>query len=169
MRAILILVASALLLGLVTGEVNHALSAWQLHVFAGGLAVTFAGLHFPRGAGLTVALLAGLLADATSPVAFGTQAMLYGAAFLFVNQIRDRVPTDLAWPRVLVALAANFGIFLALSLLRSRVFPSAGPAWWRLLCDLLCSQALIALIGPWFLELQGQALQLVRFEPARRR
>jgi rod shape-determining protein MreD len=169
MPAVLILFVSALLLGLVTGQVNHALAPYQLSVFAGGLAVTFAGLHFTRGHGLAAALLMGLLADATTPVALGTHAALYVTAFLLVQRVRDRVPSDLAWPRVGVALLANFGIFLALSLLRARAFPSPGPAWVRLFWDLLCSQALIALVGPWFLELQARSLQLVRFEPQRRR
>jgi cell shape-determining protein MreD len=169
MPAILVLAASALLLGFITGELNHGLAAWQLHLFAGGLAVTFAGLHFRRGAGLAVALLAGLAADAVSPVAFGTQAVLFGAAFLFVHQVRDRIPGDLVWPRLIVALIANLGIFLALSVLRTRFFPAAGPAWGRLFWDLACSQLLIILIGPWFLELQARALQFVRFEPPRRR
>lgn len=169
MAAVLILTASALLLGLITGEVNHGLAAWQLHAFAGGLAVTFAGLHFRRGPGLAVALLAGLLADAASPLAFGTQAGLFGAAVLLVHQVRDRIPTDLTWPRVLVALLANLGIFLALSLLRARLFPAAGIAWWRLLADLACSQLLVGLIGPWFLELQARSLQFVRYEGPRPR
>lgn len=169
MLAVLILTVSALLLNLLTGQVNHSLAPYQLHVFAGGLAVTFAGLHFPRGAGLAASLMAGLLADAASPVAFGTHAVLFGAAFLAVQQVRDRVPNDLVWPRVGVALVANLGIFLALSLLRTRLFASPGQAWLRLFWDLLCSQALIALIGPWFLELQARALQWVRFETPRLR
>lgn len=169
MPAILILFASALLLGFFTGQVNHALAPYQLHVFAGGLAVTFAGLQFPHGRGLAAALLMGLLADATTPVPFGTHAVLYAAAFLLVQRVSDRVPTDLAWPRVGVALLANFGIFLILSLLRSRSFAAPGQAWGRLFWDLLCSQALIALIGPWFLELQARSLQLVRFETQRPR
>ncbi|MEN9663249.1 MAG: hypothetical protein RL324_2198 [Verrucomicrobiota bacterium] len=169
MLAVLILSASALLLGLLTGQLNHSFAPYQLHVFAGGLAVTFAGLHFPRMAGLTASVIAGLLADAASPVAFGTQGVLFGAAFLAVQQVRDRVPTDLVWPRVGVALIANLGIFLALSLLRTRLFPSPGPAWYRLFWDLLCSQALIVVIGPWFLELQARSLQMVRFETHRLR
>lgn len=169
MLPVLILFVSALLLGLITGQVNYSLAPWQLHVFAGGLAVTFAGLHFPRGPGLAVVLLAGLLADAASPLAFGTHATLFGAAFLVVHQLRDRVPTDMVWPRVGVALVANFGIFLALSLLRTRLFPAPGQAWVRLFWDLLCSQALVAVIGPWFLALQGRSLQLVRFDTHRLR
>lgn len=169
MPGVLILFLSTLLLHLITGQVNHTLAAWQLHVFAGGLAVTFAGLHFPRGAGLTAVLLAGLLADAASPLAFGTQATLFGAAFLAVQQVRDRVPTDLVWPRVGVALLANGGVFLALTLLHTRVFPAVGPAWGRLFWDFLCSQGLIVLIGPWFLELQVKALQWVRFDHLRLR
>jgi hypothetical protein len=169
MPAVLIITLSALLLDLITGQVNHALAGWQLHVFAGGLAVTFAGLHFSRGAGLAAVLLAGLLADAAGPLAFGTQATLFGAAFLAVQQVRDRVPADLVWPRVGVALLANFGIFLALSLLRTRLFPAPGQAWVRLFWDLAGSQLLIILIGPWFLELQARVLQFVHFEPHRLR
>jgi cell shape-determining protein MreD len=169
MPGILVLFLSTLLLHLITGQVNHTLAAWQLHVFAGGLAVTFAGLHFPRGAGLIAVILAGLLADAASPLAFGTQATLFGAAFLAVQQVRDRVPTDLVWPRVGVALLANGGIFLGLTLLYTGNFPSVGRAWGRLTWDFLCSEALIALIGPWFLELQARALQWVRFDHLRLR
>jgi hypothetical protein len=169
MAAVLILSATALLLGFITGQVNHYLAPLQLSTFAGGLAVTFAGLHFARGPGLAAVILAGLLADAGSPLGFGTHAVCFTLAFLALHRVRDRVPSDLVWPRVGVALLANLGIFLALSLLRVGLSPAPAGAWLRLGWDLLASQLLLVLIGPWFLALQAGSLHLARIESHRLR
>jgi rod shape-determining protein MreD len=63
------------------------------------------------------------------------------------------------------ALLANLGIFIALSLLLLARAPLPFGVWPRLLINLLCSQAFLALIAPWFFALQSRTLALAGFEP----
>ena len=67
---------------------------------------------------------------------------------------------------VVVALLANLGIFLALSLLLLGRHPAPAAAWTRLLADLIFSQIFLALLAPWFFALQREALLLARVDLA---
>ena len=61
-----------------------------------------------------------------------------------------------------VALLANLALFLVLSFFLVARLPVPAAAWPRLIVDLLCSQVLIAAIGPWFFALQTGALEISR-------
>jgi rod shape-determining protein MreD len=161
MRRTLLLFIPLLLLWAMIVEVNHALSGLHVYVFAGGLFVGFAALHQPLRPGLAATLLAALVCDATTPVPFGTHALLFGLAHGVVFRIRDRVPRHDAIASTLLALFTNFGLFLALSFTQ---FHSAGPPaliFPRLLADLVCSQIFVALVTPWFFALQARTIDLV--------
>jgi hypothetical protein len=169
MIALLVFTATIVLLRFLTGQVNHSLSAWQLQVFSGALAVAFAGFHLPRGLGLAAVILAGLVHDSTVPVATGTHAVLFAAAFLVLHRLRGRIPPEVGPARVLAVLGVNLGLFIVLSLLRFASYPAAGPALGRLLADLLVSQVLVGLAAPWFLSLQLRSFELAGIEPRRLR
>lgn len=157
---VLILTAASLLLALVLGQLNHYLSVWQLHVWCGGLFVTFVALRLGYGTGAIAAFIAGLLLDAGQPVAFGTQAFLFLAAHAVVFTIRARAPRDATIVGVMIALLANLGLFLALSFLRIDPAIKAEQSWLRVFADLLLSQIVLALIAPWFFAVQTRLLQL---------
>lgn len=152
--------ATLVLLWALTGQANHALAPLQVYLFLGGLFVTFAALRLSSRAGLATALLAGLLNDAATPLPFGTQMLLFAAACLVIQSVRDRLPHDVVFIQVVVALLANLALFVAFSLLRGHSV--AGVAWARLGVDLLCSQAVLLAIAPWFFALQTHTLQLLR-------
>ncbi len=158
MRRPAVLLASLLLLWALLAELNHALSTFQLYVFAGGLYVGHLALTQPSRAGLALAFLAGLLCDAGAPVAFGTHALLFAAAQLVLLRLRDRIPRDDALAAILVALFTNFALFLLLAFTQAHLAPPG--AWSRLLADLVVSQLLVALVTPWFFALQARAVAL---------
>lgn len=156
----LILTAASLLLALLLGQLNHYLSAWQVHVWCGGLFVAFAALRLGYRTGASVCFAAGLLLDAGEPVAFGTQAFLFLGAHAVVFNIRSRAPRDETIVGVVVALLANLGLFLAMSFLRIDPVVETARTWLRVFADLLVSQIVLAVIAPWFFAVQTRLLAL---------
>lgn len=161
MRRPLIQFACLLLLWAIVAELNHALSSLHAYVFAGGLFVSYAALTQPLRSGLAATLLAALVCDANTPVAFGTHVLLFAAAHLTVFRIRDRVPREDNIAAIILVLFTNFALFLLFSF--TQIHASAAPAavWPRLIADLVCSQVFVALVTPWFFALQAGALAWV--------
>jgi hypothetical protein len=149
--------ANALLL-FGAAQANHYLAPWSVAVTLTGLLLPFAGLRLPLRPALVAVLLSGLLHDALRPVAFGSTALLLGAALLLVHALRHKLPRAEVRTAVLLALAANTLLFFAVPLalpaeLRAPVHPA------RLAVDWALSLAAVAALTPWFLALQRQALQ----------
>ncbi|HSI08018.1 MAG: hypothetical protein ACAH89_15180 [Rariglobus sp.] len=157
---VLILTAASLLLALLLGQLNHYLAAWQIHVWCGGLFVTFAALRLSYGTGAAAVFAAGLLLDAGDPVTFGTQGFIFLAAHAVIFNIRARAPRDETVVGVVIALLANLGMFLALSFLRIDPVVEPARSWMRAFADLLVSQIALALIAPWFFSVQTRLLEL---------
>lgn len=160
-RVLLVFLPLALLWALVA-QVNHEIAGLHVYLYVAGLSITYAALVLPQREGLAAVVLAGLLADATTPVAFGTQTLLLALAHTVVFNVRDRVPRDETAARVIVALLANLAVFLVFSFTQIGGLPSPATAWPRLICDLLCSQVFLALVAPWFFSLQAQVLAFSR-------
>lgn len=158
-RRVLILTAASLLLALILGQLNHYLAAWQMHVWCGGLFVAFIALRLGYRTGATASFIAGLLLDAGTPIAFGTQGFLFLAAHAVVFTLRARAPRDETVIGVMFALIANLGLFIALTLVRIDRSPEAAQAWMRVFADLLVSQIVLALIAPWFFAVQTRLLE----------
>lgn len=158
MRRSAVLFASLLLLWALVAELNHALSPLHVWIFAGGLYVGQVALRQSQRSGLALALLAGGVCDASTPVAFGTHALLFAAAQLVLFRLRDRIPREDALAATLVALFTNFALFLLLAFTQGHLAPAG--AWPRLLADLVCSQIFVALVTPWFFALQARAVAL---------
>lgn len=165
MRRFLAVLPTLLLLWALAAQLNHELAPVHVTLFLGGLFVTYTALSFPLGPGMASSFAAGLLLDADAPVAFGTHALLFAAAHALLHDLRDRLPRDDTVGRVVIALLANFAIFLALSFLEVPQSPMASGAWPRLFSDLLVSQVVLALAGPWFFSLQHRTLVLAGAEP----
>ena len=166
LRQVLVLLACTGGLSALVGQLNHVLSPLALTVTLPGLLVAFAALRLPTGAGLAAALLTGLWLDAAAPVAFGRQAALLGLAFCFVHRVRARLPREETLIAVVVALFVNLALFVVLAFLDLGELPDPASAGLRLLADLVVSQLVTALIGPWFLALQRQALERTGALPA---
>jgi rod shape-determining protein MreD len=165
MRRTVVIFLTLLVLTGIIAQANHYLTTRHIYLFVGGLFVTFAALRLPFGAGFGAVALGGLLLDSTLPVRFGTLTLLFVTAYTVIFNMRDRLPREETAVRVLVALISNLALFLVLSFVLVGDAPSPGSAWLRLFFDLLCSQIVIALIGPWFFALQDRALLLARTEP----
>lgn len=168
MKSAAVLWLTEALLLMLAAQANHALSGLHLYLFLGGLVVLEGALALPLGAGLAVSLAAGCLADAAAPAsAFGLQALLFATAHAVLHSLRERLPRESLAGKLVVALLVNLGLFLAITALEIGHSPAKVSAVLRLFCDLLASQAVLALIAPWFFALQVRSLQLAGVEPER--
>jgi cell shape-determining protein MreD len=154
------LFATLVALQLLAGQLNHAISGMHASVYLGGLFVAFAALRLPLLPSLYATFLAGCAVDAGSPLPFGTHAFLFAGAHLFIFNLRDRLPRDETATRTGVALLANLAFFGVLSAMEER---SVGghSAWPRVFCDLIWSQAVLAVIAPWYFAFQDRVLTLI--------
>jgi rod shape-determining protein MreD len=162
MRRALVIFATCVLLWAVVSQLNHALTRGHVYLWIAGLFITFSALTLPLGGGLTATFMTGLLCDAGTPLAFGTQALLFAAAHVVIFNLRERVPRDETVARVTIASLANLTLFLVFAFLQVGRLPSAGAVWPRIFFDLLCSQLFLVLVAPWFFALQARALELAR-------
>lgn len=158
---------ATLILWMLVAQVNHALAASHIYLFAGGLGIAAAALVLPLRPGLIASFLGGLIYDSTTPVAFGTHAILFAIAHAVVFNLRDRLPRDDTVGQVVIALLTNLGVFLLFSFIQITHSPTPAAAWPRLIVDLIASQIFLALITPWFFALQHRVLVLARVEPLR--
>lgn len=163
----LIVTLSILALWAVIAEVNHALAPVHVYLFVGGLCVTVGALTLPLSSGFAASFIGGLIFDSMTPVAYGTHAVLFAIAHAVVYHLRDRLPREETTGRVVIALLANLGIFLAFSFVQISRSPAPGAAWPRLIADLVCSQVFLTLAAPWFFAFQQRLLLLARVEPER--
>ncbi len=159
---------SLLLLWVLLAQINHYLAVWHLHLFVGALYVTFSALRLPARGGLLITILAGLLCDANSPVPFGTHMVLFAIAHVLIFKARFRIPAEHSTTQVVVALLANFGLYITVTIILVIGTPMIGRMWPRLIFDLLLSQLCLLLIGPWFFALQARILELDRHALRRR-
>jgi len=152
---------------------NHYLSRFgflwidyvTLHLYLGGLFVTFAALRLDVRNGLIATLATGLAIDAQSPAAFGTSVLLLGLVHAALLYNRNRFPREETVFAIVVALLANLFLFLVMSFLFIGHNPRPGHAWLRLFMDLIASQLVIALITPWFMALQEQVFARAEIHP----
>jgi rod shape-determining protein MreD len=165
MRGAAVLFVTLYLLQILVAGLNSALSGYHLWLFAGGLYVAYSALAMPFGEGFTASILGGLLCDAMSPVPFGMHAALFGIAHAVVFNLRERMQREDTAVRVIVALAVNLAVFAAITVMRLGL---RHPGEWpRIMSDLLWSEAVVAVIGPWFFALQLRTLELARANPER--
>ncbi|MEO6568974.1 MAG: hypothetical protein ABIO94_09460 [Opitutaceae bacterium] len=174
MRRVAVIFCAHLLLWVLIAQVNHALSGVPIHLFVGGLYITYSALALRFRDGMITAFLAGLLCDASVPIAPAvsstalglahTHTLLFVSAYTFVHHLRDRLSRNETAARVLVALFTNLGIFVVFAFLRVGDSPALGAIWSRIVIDLACSQIFLALVAPWFFALQERSLILAGVE-----
>ncbi len=167
LRQVLALLACGAILGALLVQINHALSPWALGLFTPGLLVSCAALRLPLGAGLASVFACGLWLDAASPRPFGHHAFLLALAFCLLHRLRDRPPRHETLVAVVAALFVNLALSVATGFLHLGALPDPAAGALRLLADLVASQLLTALLGPWFLALQHASLALVGAAPRR--
>jgi cell shape-determining protein MreD len=166
LRQVLCQLASAAILCAILAQVNHLAASCAITFALPGLLVAYAGLRLPLGAGLASAFVTGLWLDAATPLPFGRQGFLLALLFCLVYRLRDRLPRQETLVAVVVALFANLALFVALAFFSLGSLPDPAAGGLRLLADLLVSQLLTALLGPWFLSLQHAVLRLAGAAPS---
>ncbi|MDR1789284.1 MAG: hypothetical protein LBR12_02870 [Opitutaceae bacterium] len=154
-RSGLAFVIGAAFLNLMVARLNNGIL--PLHLFCAGLFAAYGAFHLHPRAGFAGVFVIGLLMDARAPVPFGTQAVLLAALHTLLSAARDRVDRNSDTARILAAVLANLVFSLALALLCVR---RAALQPLPLLGDLLLSQALVALVTPWYFALQSRLVRL---------
>jgi rod shape-determining protein MreD len=165
LRQVLVLLACAAVLCAIVGQLNHYAAPWAVTFSVPGLLVVFAALRLPLGPGFASAFVAGLCLDASDPVPFGSQALLLGLAFCLVHRLRARLPREQVLVGVVAALFVNLALFVLLAFIGIGGLPDPASGGLRILADLLVSQILTALIGPWFLAFEAACLRLAGAAP----
>lgn len=169
----LVVFGSNLLLLWLTGLLNHALAQFSflwiqqctVHLYVGGLLVTYAALRLDARHGWISTLLTALAVDAHSPLTFGTSLVLFGVVHAVLISNRQRFPREETMFAVVVALLANLFLFIAISFFLVGANPRPATAWLRLFADLLASQFLIVLLTAWFMALQNSLFARLRQHP----
>jgi hypothetical protein len=167
MRASIAFFLTLIVLQALLVEANHVLAPLHVYLFAGGLFVGTAAFLLPFRAGLAVVFAAGLACDANADVRFGTQAFLFAGCHVLLFHFRDRLPHEETVGRVLIALLCNLALFLAMTLLSRRSPWPLSEAAYRFATDLLFSQAVGAVMVPWFFSFQRRSIALVGGMPGR--
>jgi len=160
MRRTVVFFLTQFLLWALVSQANHELTPWGIALFLGGLFVGLSALTFDRREALVGALAAGFLHDVGTPLPFGTHALAFAAAVVFIQHVRHRLNRHEGLVTVMVILITNLGLFLVISAVALRLLPDADRLTSRVFSDLIASQIVLALVSPWFRALQTQALRL---------
>ncbi len=155
----IIVAAIALLVHFFTGELNHYLAPLHLHVYLGGLLITFPILRFPYRQGFFAVLLIALFHNSITAAPFGASLALFLGAHAVVHSVRSRFPREEPPAALAIALILNGALFLAFSAIQMPESPAPGPFWRRILADLAVSQAAVLVLAGWFFALQSEALR----------
>lgn len=158
-RATFIVIVCSVVLWFCLCQINHYLTPLHVSVFAGGLLVAFPALRLGFREGWWSTLCIGLLIDSSSAVYFGFHALLFLLLHVVIFHYRDRFPREETPFGVIVALFANFLLFLGITVSLLHRTPAPFSAVGRLTVDLLASEGLVLAIGPWFFSLQERALE----------
>lgn len=159
-RTTFILLAGCVVLWTLVCQINHYLTPLHLGTFAGGLLIAFSALRVGFREGWWCSILIGLLIDSSAAVYFGFHAMIFAIAHTVIYNLRGRFPREETAFGVIVALAANAGLYLLITLTLIHRNPAPAAMIPRLLADLLASELLILLVSPWFFALQERSLEL---------
>jgi rod shape-determining protein MreD len=159
-RPLFVIFGGSVLLWWLVAQLNHLLAPAQFSVFVGGLLVAFPALRLGHREGWKLAVLLGLWCDAAAPVRFGLHAILFLAAHSVIFSLRGRFPREEALLGILVAVLANTGIALVLSVALIGRGPAPLAALPPILFNLLASGIFVALITPWFFALQERSLEI---------
>jgi cell shape-determining protein MreD len=162
MRAAAALFLTLYLLQATVAQVNTVIAPIHVWLFAGGLFVAYPALMMPFRPGFAAAVLGGFLCDSLAPVAFGTHAALFATAHAVLYKMRERLQRDETAVAVSAALLVNLALYLAVSSSRVGMAHGGGGTWGRMLSDLFWSEAVVAVITPWFFSLQLRTLEMAR-------
>jgi rod shape-determining protein MreD len=166
-RTPIIVILCGILLCTIAAQLNHYLSSLHISVFVGGLLVVFPALRLRHRHGWRIIVPLGLWCDAATPLPFGLLTMLFLIAHAVIFQLRSRIPRAEPLVGVAVALIANIALFAAVAIFCALRRDAPSGLALRLFVDLLASELLIALIGPWFFAVQEHALALFNAAPPR--
>ncbi len=160
LRWVLVLLANLLLI-LLAGEVNHYLSPLALHIYLGGLLLTFGMLRLQLRQGFLANGITALVLDALNPLDFGFTFLLIMTCHTAIFSIRGQFDRESLRSNLLIALALNLVLMIALGLASSGNATNTSVLWSRIVADSALSTVAVLLVGPWFFALQKSSLAFI--------
>lgn len=162
-RILIFFGANALLLFLAQ-LVNSGTSAWPCHFFLLGPMVVLPTLYLRQYSHQICSLLSGLWVDASMGVPFGLFATLFLFAGTGLYLMRSRFRAEHNYHPVLLAQVVNLFLLAGLTLVAGRGQFHVPSFWIHLAATLICSQAVLILVGPWFFNLERQLLEIFQLD-----
>lgn len=156
-RWVVVLLANLLLIWLI-GEANHYLAPFAVHVYLGGLFLTFGILRLQLRQSFLANGATALVLDAMNPLPFGTTFLLLMICHTIVFSIRGQFDRESLRSSLLVALSLNVVLMIALGVITGGRLPDPSIHWGRIVADSTVSLAAVLIVGPWFLALQKSSL-----------
>ena len=93
--------------------VNDTLSTCGLSLYVSGLILLYPALYLGIRSGLPCIALTGLIADASTPITFGTSMLLFCTVFSLLLSLRSTLQRLNAWQLGLVFQLVNFVLYLS--------------------------------------------------------
>lgn len=156
-RWILVLLANLLLI-LLTAELNHTLSMVSLHIYIGGLLLTFGVLRLGLKQGLLANGITALFLDAANPLPFGGTFFLILLCHTITFSLRGNFARESARSGLLIAVGLNVTLMFGLGVLAAQNLPTPGIYWGRIALEMFLSSLVILVIASWYFSLQTAAL-----------
>ena len=160
LRWVLVLLANLLLI-LLAGEINHYLAPLSLHIYLGGLMLTFGMLRLQLRQSYLANGITALVLDALNPFSFGLTFLLIMTCHTVVLSLRGQFDRESLRSNLLIALAVNVVLMIALGLAASGKAPDVSVLWGRIVADSAISILAVLLVGPWFFALQKTSLAFI--------
>lgn len=160
LRWVLVLLANLLLI-LLVAELNHYLALASLHVFLGGVFLTFGMLRLHLRQAFLANGITALVLDALNPIPFGQTFLLMMICHTIVLSVRGNFARESVRSGLLVAGSVNLVLMVAYSIFSFGDSPRPGLYASRMVMDIALSTLLMLIITPWFLSLQKSTLAFV--------
>lgn len=160
LRWVLVLLANLLLI-LLAAEVNHYLALASLHVYLGGLLLTFGMLRLQLRQGFFANGITALVLDALNPIPFGQTFLLILICHTVIFSVRGHFARETVRSGLLVAASVNLVLMIAFGIFASSEIPRPGIFWSRIAVDSALSTVVLLAVAPWFLSLQKTTLAFV--------
>lgn len=159
-RKAIILIATNILLLLLTQMVNHSLAQHAVFLSVASLFIIPAILQLSSRWGMLTVAIQGLLIDSTLPTEhYGLHFILFITLFTLLSYFRSAIRRANLFQVIMVCVAINGSIMILLGIFMSPEGLLSETAYWiRILTDFLFSSVLLLLITNWFISLQEDIL-----------
>lgn len=137
-------------------EFNDSIARTSITLFLPGLFLAYPALNLRFYPALFCNVVTGLLIDATSPVPFGSTAIIFLLIQLVINKYRSNIKKNNLYHGWVISQVTNLIIFSFVTLYFNAAHLFEIGIFVRTVFDFIISQLILALLTPWYLSLVKQ-------------